>query len=192
MLQNTSPVSVVFCFLKRLIQDSVMSENTKVKIETTLGDMVLELYADKAPITVENFLTYVKDDFFSDTIFHRVIPNFMIQGGGMLEDMSQKETRDAIKIEADNGLSNDRGTVAMARTMIPDSATAQFFINAKDNTFLNHTAPTDQGWGYCVFGKVIEGMDIADKIISVPTTMKAGHSDVPVDAITITKVSVID
>jgi len=169
-----------------------MSENTKVKIETTLGDMVLELYADKAPITVENFLTYVKDDFFSDTIFHRVIPNFMIQGGGMLEDMSQKETRDTIKIEADNGLSNDRGTVAMARTMVPDSATAQFFINAKDNAFLNHTAPTDQGWGYCVFGKVIEGMDVADKIISVPTTMKAGHSDVPVDAITISKVSIVD
>lgn len=169
-----------------------MSETTQVKIETTMGDMVLELYPEKAPITVENFLTYVKDDFFTNTIFHRVIPNFMIQGGGMLEDMSQKETRDAIKIEADNGLSNDRGTVAMARTMVPDSATAQFFINAKDNTFLNHTAPTDQGWGYCVFGKVIEGMDVADKIISVPTTMKAGHSDVPVDAIIINKVSVID
>lgn len=169
-----------------------MSENIKVKLETTMGDITLELYPDKAPITVENFLTYVKDDFFTDTIFHRVIPNFMIQGGGMLEDMSQKPTRDSIKIEADNGLSNDRGTVAMARTMIPDSATAQFFINAKDNTFLNHTAPTDQGWGYCVFGKVIEGMDVADKIISVPTTVKAGHSDVPVDTITITKASIID
>jgi len=169
-----------------------MSDTTKVKIETTLGDITLELYPDKAPITVENFLTYVKDDFYNGTIFHRVIPNFMIQGGGMLEDMSQKETRDAIKIEADNGLSNDRGTVAMARTMVPDSATAQFFINAKDNSFLNHTAPTDQGWGYCVFGKVTEGMDVADKIISVPTTMNGGHSDVPVDAITISKVSIID
>lgn len=169
-----------------------MSENTKVKFETSMGDIVLELYPDKAPITVENFLTYVKDDFFTDTIFHRVIPNFMIQGGGMLEDMSQKETRDSIKIEADNGLSNDRGTVAMARTMIPDSATAQFFINAKDNTFLNHTAPTDQGWGYCVFGKVTEGMDVADKIISVPTTVKAGHSDVPVDSIIISKASIIE
>lgn len=169
-----------------------MSENTKVKIETTMGDILVELYPEKAPITVENFLTYVKDGFFSDTIFHRVIPNFMVQGGGMLEDMSQKETRDAIKIEADNGLSNDRGTLAMARTMIPDSATAQFFINVKDNTFLNHTAPTDQGWGYCVFGKVLEGLDVVDNIVSVPTTVKAGHSDVPVDSITINKASIID
>jgi len=169
-----------------------MSENTKVKIETTMGNIVMELYPEKAPITVENFLTYVKDDFFAETIFHRVIPNFMVQGGGMLEDMSQKTTRDAIKIEADNGLANDRGTVAMARTMIPDSATAQFFINVKDNAFLNHTAPTDQGWGYCVFGKVLEGMDVVDSIVAVPTTVKAGHSDVPVDSIIITKASVID
>ncbi|MDH5393175.1 MAG: peptidylprolyl isomerase [Gammaproteobacteria bacterium] len=169
-----------------------MSENTKVKIETTMGDIVIELYPEKAPITVENFLAYVKDDFFSETIFHRVIPNFMVQGGGMLEDLSQKTTRDAIKIEADNGLSNDRGTLAMARTMIPDSATAQFFINLKDNSFLNHTAPTDQGWGYCVFGKVLEGMDVVDNIATVPTTTKAGHGDVPVDSIVINKASVID
>lgn len=169
-----------------------MSENTKVKIETTMGVIVMELYPEKAPITVENFLTYVKDDFFSETIFHRVIPNFMVQGGGMLEDMSQKETRDTIKIEADNGLSNDRGTVAMARTMVPDSASSQFFINVKDNAFLNHTAPTDQGWGYCVFAKVTEGMDVIDNIIGSPTTVKAGHSDVPVDSIIINKVSIID
>ena len=169
-----------------------MSENTKVNNETTMGNIVMELYPEKAPITVENFLTYVKDDFFAETIFHRVIPNFMVQGGGMAEDMSQKTTRDAIKIEADNGLSNDRGTVAMARTMVPDSATAQFFINVKDNAFLNHTAPTDQGWGYCVFGKVLEGMDVVDSIVNVPTTVKAGHSDVPVDSIIITKASVID
>ena len=169
-----------------------MSENTKVKFETTMGDIIMELYPEKAPITVENFLTYVKDDFFSETIFHRVIPNFMVQGGGMLEDMTQKTTRDMIKIEADNGLSNDRGTVAMARTMIPDSATAQFFVNVKDNAFLNHTAPTDQGWGYCVFGKVLEGMDIVDNIVAVPTTVKAGQSDVPVDSIIINKASIID
>ncbi|MDH5518081.1 MAG: peptidylprolyl isomerase [Gammaproteobacteria bacterium] len=169
-----------------------MSENTNVKIETSMGDIVIELYPDKAPITVENFLTYVKDDFFSETIFHRVIPNFMVQGGGMLADMSQKTTRDAIKIEADNGLSNDRGTLAMARTMIPDSATAQFFINVKDNSFLNHTAPTDQGWGYCVFGKVLDGMDVVDAIVAVATTNKAGHSDVPVETITINKASIID
>lgn len=169
-----------------------MSDTTKVKIETTMGDIIVELNAEKAPITVENFLTYVKDGFFAGTIFHRVIPNFMIQGGGMLEDMSQKQTRDAIKIEADNGLSNDRGTIAMARTMIPDSATAQFFINVKNNTFLNHSAKTDQGWGYCVFGTVTDGMDVADKIVSTPTTMKAGHSDVPVDPIIINNVSIID
>jgi len=169
-----------------------MSENTKVKIETTMGAIVMELYPEKAPITVENFLTYVKDDFFANTIFHRVIPNFMIQGGGMLEDMSQKETRDSIKIEADNGVSNDRGTVAMARTMVPDSASSQFFINLKDNAFLNHTAPTDQGWGYCVFGNVLEGMDVVDAIAAVGTTVKAGHSDVPVDSIIISKVSIID
>jgi len=169
-----------------------MSESTKVNIETTMGNIVLELYPDKAPITVENFLTYVKDDFFSETIFHRIIPNFMVQGGGMLEDMSQKPTRDSIKIEADNGVANDRGTVAMARTMVPDSATAQFFINVKDNTFLNHTAPTEQGWGYCVFGKVTEGMDIVDNMAAAPTTVKAGHSDVPVDSIIITKVSILD
>ncbi|MDH5423819.1 MAG: peptidylprolyl isomerase [Gammaproteobacteria bacterium] len=169
-----------------------MSENTKVQIETTMGSIIMELYPEKAPITVENFLTYVKDDFFSETIFHRVIPNFMVQGGGMLEDMTQKTTRDMIKIEADNGLSNDRGTVAMARTMVPDSATAQFFINVKDNSFLNHTAPTSQGWGYCVFGKVLEGMDVVDKIVAVPTTTKAGHGDVPVESIIINKVSIID
>lgn len=157
-----------------------------------MGAIILELYPEKAPITVENFLTYVKDDFFTDTIFHRVIPNFMIQGGGMLEDMSQKETRDTIKIEADNGVSNDRGTVAMARTMVPDSASSQFFINIKDNAFLNHTAPTDQGWGYCVFGNVIEGMDVVDTIAAVSTTVKAGHSDVPADSIIISKVSIID
>ena len=169
-----------------------MSESNKVKIETTMGTIELELYPEKAPITVENFLTYVKDDFFSETIFHRIIANFMVQGGGMLEDMSQKTTRDSIKIEADNGLSNDRGTIAMARTMIPDSATAQFFINLKDNAFLNHTAPTEQGWGYCVFGKVTDGMDVVDNMAAVPTTVKAGHSDVPVDSIIINKVSIID
>ena len=169
-----------------------MSESTKITIETIMGNITLELYPEKAPITVENFVTYVNDGFFSDTIFHRIIPNFMVQGGGMLEDMSQKENRDQIKIEADNGLSNDRGTIAMARTMVPDSATSQFFINLKDNSFLNHTAPTDQGWGYCVFGKVLEGMDVVDNMAAVPTTVKAGHSDVPVDTITITNVSVID
>ena len=169
-----------------------MSESTNITIETTMGNITLELYPDKAPITVENFVTYINDGFFSDTIFHRIIPNFMVQGGGMLEDMSQKENRDQIKIEADNGLSNDRGTIAMARTMVPDSATSQFFINLKDNSFLNHTAPTDQGWGYCVFGKVTDGMDVVDNMAAVATTVKEGHSDVPVDTITITKVSVID
>lgn len=169
-----------------------MAANTKVKIETNMGDIIVELNAEKAPVTVENFLAYVNDGFFEGTTFHRVIPNFMVQGGGMDENMVPKATRDAIKIEADNGLANNRGTVAMARTQDPNSATSQFFINVKDNTFLNHTAPTAQGWGYCVFGEVIEGMDVADKIVNVPTTVKMGHSDVPADPVMIHKVSVID
>jgi peptidyl-prolyl cis-trans isomerase B (cyclophilin B) len=159
---------------------------SKVKLETSKGDIVIELNEEKAPVTVKNFLNYVRDGFYDGTIFHRVIPNFMIQGGGFNDQMMQKMTQDPIKNEADNGLSNDRGTIAMARTQDPDSATAQFFINHKDNTFLNHTAPNIQGWGYCVFGKVTDGMDTVDAIASVKTTNRAGHSDVPEDVIVIT------
>jgi peptidyl-prolyl cis-trans isomerase B (cyclophilin B) len=157
-----------------------------VKLETSKGDIVIELNKEKAPATVENFLKYVRDGFYDGTIFHRVIPNFMIQGGGFDEQMMQKMTQDPIKNEADNGLSNDRGTIAMARTQDPHSATAQFFINHRDNAFLNHTTPSIQGWGYCVFGKVTDGMDTVDAIASARTTNRAGHSDVPEEVIVIT------
>lgn len=162
-----------------------------VKLTTNFGDITLELNADKAPITVTNFLQYVEDGFYDGVIFHRVINDFMIQGGGFDIDMKQKSTKDEIKNEADNGLSNDKYTIAMARTSIPDSASSQFFINVADNSFLNHTAKTSSGWGYCVFGKVVEGMDVVDKIKAVKTTTKAGHRDVPVDAVIIEKAVVI-
>lgn len=161
-------------------------------METSFGTIELELDAEKAPNTAKNFESYVKDGFYDGTIFHRVIPGFMIQGGGMLPDMSQKETNDQIKNEADNGLSNVTGSVAMARTGDPHSATAQFFINLSDNGFLNHTSPDSQGWGYCVFGKVTKGMDVVDKIKQQPTTNKMGHGDVPEDDILITKVTIAD
>lgn len=158
-----------------------------VKLITNLGEITLELDAEKAPITVANFLQYVESGFYDGLIFHRVIDDFMIQGGGFDVDMKQKPTEDTIKIEADNGLSNDQYTIAMARTSIPDSATSQFFINVKDNAFLNHTAPTSSGWGYCVFGKVTAGMDVIDQIKAVSTTTKAGHQDVPVEPVIIEK-----
>lgn len=163
---------------------------TTVTFETSHGEIVVELDAEKAPATVENFLSYVNDGFYDGTIFHRVIPNFMIQGGGFLPDMVQKQTADPVKNEADNGLSNDNGTIAMARTNDPHSATAQFFINHGDNAFLNHTAPTAQGWGYCVFGKVTEGMDVVNAITTVTTGTNQGHADVPVDEIVIQSVKV--
>ena len=156
-----------------------------VIFKTNYGDITVELNYDKAPKTAENFAQYVKDGFYDGTIFHRVIENFMIQGGGFEPGMPQKETRETIENEADNGLANDFGTLAMARTMDPNSASAQFFINIKDNDFLNHTAKTSQGWGYAVFGKVVEGMDVVDKIKNQATTMKDGHQDVPVDDIVI-------
>mgnify|MGYP001819306179 FL=1 len=162
-----------------------------VKLETSKGDITIELNADKAPVTVENFLNYVNDGFYDGTIFHRVIPNFMIQGGGFNDQMMQKPTQDPITNEADNGLGNDRGTIAMARTQDPNSATAQFFINHKNNDFLNYTAPSIQGWGYCVFGKVTDGMDVVDAIATVSTTNRAGHSDVPEEVIVINSAKVI-
>jgi peptidyl-prolyl cis-trans isomerase B (cyclophilin B) len=158
-----------------------------VTLETTHGDIVIELNEEKAPETVRNFLSYVNDGFYDGTIFHRVIPNFMIQGGGFMPGMVQKRTENPVKNEADNGLANDRGTIAMARTNDPHSATAQFFINHKDNGFLNHTSPSGSGWGYCVFGKVIEGMDTVDAIAAVKTGNNSGHSDVPVENVIINK-----
>ena len=158
-----------------------------VKLTTNFGDITLELNADKAPITVANFLQYVESGFYDNVVFHRVIDGFMVQGGGFDANMKQKKTRAEIKNEADNGLTNDKYTVAMARTSVPDSASSQFFINVGDNDFLNHSAPTSSGWGYCVFGKVIEGMDVVDKIKAVKTTTKSGHQDVPVENVIIEK-----
>lgn len=156
-----------------------------VKLHTNHGVITLELFANKAPETVENFKQYVRDGHYDNTIFHRVISNFMVQGGGFEPGMKQKEARAPIKNEADNGVANALGTVAMARTMEPHSASAQFFINVADNDFLNHSAPTVQGWGYTVFAKVIEGMDVVNKIKAVPTTMRAGHQDVPAEDVII-------
>ncbi|VAW76457.1 Peptidyl-prolyl cis-trans isomerase PpiB [hydrothermal vent metagenome] len=164
----------------------------KVQMQTNKGTIVLELDEEKAPITVANFVEYATSGFYDGTIFHRVIPGFMIQGGGFEPDMSQKPVRDSIKNEADNGLTNDLGTIAMARTPDPDSATAQFFINAKDNGFLNFTAPNSQGWGYCVFGKVTEGLDVMQDIEKVATGNSGGHQDVPTEDVIIETVTVED
>ena len=161
-----------------------------VRMQTNHGTIVLELNAEKAPKTVENFIAYVKDGFYDGTIFHRVIPGFMIQGGGFESGLHQKPTKDQIQNEAENGLKNDLGTIAMARTNDPHSATAQFFINAKDNDFLNHSSPTPQGWGYCVFGKVTEGLDVMQAIEKVATSNQGGHQDVPVEEVVIEKVTV--
>ncbi len=163
-----------------------------VTMTTSEGTIVLELDADKAPKTVANFLTYAREGFYDGTIFHRVIPNFMIQGGGFTPDMQQKPTHEPIPNEADNGLKNDAGTIAMARTPDPNSATAQFFINVKDNDFLNYRAPTPQGWGYCVFGHVVKGMDVVHRIEHVATGRRHGHQDVPLEPVVIEKVVVED
>ena len=156
-----------------------------VSLHTNFGDIKLELNKEKAPITVENFVSYVKDGHYDGTVFHRVIDGFMVQGGGFDADMQQKSTKDPIKNEANNGLKNDVGTVAMARTQDPHSASAQFFINVKNNDFLNFSAETTQGWGYAVFGKVVDGMDVVEKIKTVKTGNKGFHQDVPLDPVII-------
>jgi len=161
-----------------------------ITLHTNYGDIAIELDFEKAPISADNFLQYCRDEFYDGTIFHRVIDGFMIQGGGMTQDMAEKTTRAAIVNEADNGLSNDTGTLAMARTMVPDSASSQFFINVSDNHFLNHTAKTPQGWGYAVFGKVVEGMDVVNKIKDVPTGNEGHHQDVPLEAVVIESTTV--
>lgn len=171
-----------------------MSENTNpvVRIETSMGEIVLELDAVNAPISTANFVAYANDGFYEGTIFHRVIDGFMVQGGGLTADMREKDSKMApIKNEAANGLKNALGTVAMARTNVVDSATSQFFINVGDNSFLNHTAPTPQGFGYAVFGKVTDGMDVVNTIRQVKTGNSGMHQDVPVETITITKVTVV-
>jgi peptidyl-prolyl cis-trans isomerase B (cyclophilin B) len=163
-----------------------------IKMQTSHGDITLELFEDKAPKTCANFLQYIKDGFYDNTVFHRVIKGFMIQGGGFNEDMSQKKTRAPVDNEADNKELNNTGTIAMARTSDPHSATAQFFINVKDNDFLNFRSPTSSGWGYCVFGKVVDGMETLRAIESVATGSKGGHQDVPVESVVIKSITVIE
>ncbi|OSI11597.1 peptidylprolyl isomerase [Neisseria zoodegmatis] len=162
-----------------------------IKLHTNFGVIGIELDYEKAPVTAANFEQYVKDGFYDGLIFHRVIKGFMIQGGGMDENMNEKEGRDPIQNEAQNGLKNDKYTIAMARTQAPHSASSQFFINTKDNTFLNHTEPSLHGWGYAVFGKVVEGTDVVDAIENVKTKRHGYHDDVPVDAVVITKAEIV-
>lgn len=172
-------------------KETTMS-HPRVKLETNKGVIVLELNAEKAPKTTANFLTYVKEGFYNGVIFHRVIKRFMIQGGGFEPGMKQKETHAPIENEANNGLTNDKYTIAMARTSDPHSASAQFFINSNNNDFLNHTAPTPQGWGYAVFGKVVEGTEVVDAIEGVRTGSRGFHGDVPVEDVIIEKASVVE
>lgn len=165
---------------------------SKVKLTTSLGEIIIQLNPEKAPVSSANFLTYVNEGFYNNTIFHRIIPGFMAQGGGFDTDFSQKAVHDPIKNEADNGLANKRGSIAMARTNVPDSATAQFFINYKDNASLNHTSPTSSGWGYAVFGEVIDGMDVVDAMAKQATGNRGGHQDVPKTDIIVEKAEVIE
>jgi len=165
---------------------------SNVLMQTNFGDITIELNYEKAPLTAANFEQYVRDGFYDGVIFHRVIDGFMVQGGGFDVSMDQKETRANIENEADNGLTNDEGTLAMARTMDPHSASAQFFINVGDNAFLNHSGKNSQGWGYAVFGKVVEGMDVVNTIKKVSTTSKSGHQDVPADPVVIESATMIE
>ena len=200
MKQTLLPIALVLAAILSLVffpdskgikaMNETTAANPTVVMETTMGNITIELDMENAPNSSENFLAYVDDGYFVDTTFHRVIPNFMIQGGGITADMADKPSRRApIQNEANNGLKNDCGTLAMARTGDPHSATSQFFINHADNDFLNFTSESMQGWGYAVFGKVTEGMDVVDAIAQVPTGNKAGHQNVPIEAITITGVS---
>jgi peptidyl-prolyl cis-trans isomerase B (cyclophilin B) len=173
------------------VEGDLVGETKVVHLKTNVGTIVLELAADKAPKSVANFLEYVNEGFYEGTIFHRVIDNFVIQGGGFGPGMTQKMTKPPVQNEANNGLRNARGTVAMARTSDPHSATSQFFFNIVDNDFLNYTAPTPQGWGYCVFGKIIDGLNVLDQMKGVPTGSKLGHKDVPLTDIILEKVTVV-
>ncbi len=166
-------------------------ETVLILLMTTLGNITLELYPEKAPVTVDNFVQYVDEGYYNGTVFHRVMNDFMIQGGGFDVQMNKKATRPPIKNEADNGLRNDKYTVAMARTQIPDSASSQFFINTKSNVFLNHKSKTINGYGYAVFGRVVKGMDVVDKIEKVSTTTKGPHQNVPVKEVVILEAKVI-
>ena len=183
---------VALAFATLSISLSAHAQNPQVEMRTSLGTIVLELQPENAPLTVKNFLQYVNDGFYNGTIFHRVIADFMIQGGGFTADMQQKKTRDQIKHEGGNGLRNQVGTIAMARTADPNSGTSQFFINVVDNQMLDFRGPGPQEIGYCVFGRVIKGLDVVNKIRNVQTATRGGHQNVPVQTITIEKVTVID
>jgi peptidyl-prolyl cis-trans isomerase B (cyclophilin B) len=172
-------------------ENNMSDTQTKVKLTTTLGEIIIQLNTEKAPVSSANFLTYVNEGFYNGTIFHRIIPDFMAQGGGFDIKFDQKAVHAPIKNEANNGLKNTRGTLAMARTNDPNSATAQFFINYKDNSFLNHTSQTSSGWGYAVFGEVIEGMDVVDAMAKQATSNRGGHENVPKTDIVIEKAEVI-
>jgi peptidyl-prolyl cis-trans isomerase B (cyclophilin B) len=190
-LSIISCLLLIGCFVSTGFAETKPTDMPKVRLETSLGNITIELNAPAAPKTVENFLAYVNDGFYNGTIFHRVIKGFMIQGGGFTENMQQKPAKPAIINEADNGLLNLRGTIAMARTNAPHSASSQFFINTVNNTSLNFTAKTGPGWGYCVFGKVVEGMDVVDAIEKQPTTVKNSFQDVPVTPVIIKNAVVI-
>lgn len=172
-------------------ENNMSDTQTKVKLTTSLGEIIIQLNTEKAPVSSANFLTYVNEGFYNGTIFHRIIPDFMAQGGGFDISFNQKAVHAPIKNEANNGLTNSRGTLAMARTNDPNSATAQFFINYKDNSFLNHTSQTSSGWGYAVFGEVIEGMDVVDAMAKQATGNRGGHQDVPKTDIVIEKAEVV-
>lgn len=193
MKKNALFAALSFCTLLAMApQGGAAAEQPRVRLQTSLGAIVLELNHAKAPKTVDNFLRYVREGHYDGTIFHRVIPNFMIQGGGYTKDYKQKPTHDPITNEADNGLGNDRGTIAMARTSDPQSATAQFFINVANNEFLNYSSPTPQGWGYAVFGKVVEGMDVVDKIVNTPTGRGGPFpKDAPLKQVLIEKATIV-
>lgn len=182
----------LFSTLSFATEKQMSDTQTKVKMTTTLGSFVIQLDNVKAPVSAANFAEYVKSGFYDGTIFHRVIPGFMAQGGGFDSSFAQKDTKAPIKNEADNGLKNKRGTLAMARTNDPNSATAQFFINYKDNGFLDHTSPTPSGWGYAVFGEVIEGMDVVDEMAKQPTANRGMHQDVPKTDIVIEKAEIVE
>jgi cyclophilin family peptidyl-prolyl cis-trans isomerase len=179
-------------FLAGLALAQTPAAAPKILMKTSKGDITIELYPAKAPVTVRNFLSYVKDKYYDGTIFHRVIPNFMIQGGGLTAELHEKASQAPIKNEAANGLKNVRGTIAMARTPDVDSATCQFFINLKDNAFLDHTNNTPDGFGYCVFGKVVSGMDVVDAIAKVRTGTRRGMGDVPLEPIPILSVEILN
>jgi len=185
---------ITFLFIS-LISLNIYAENAmnpKVKLTTSMGDIVLELDAEKAPVTVENFVNYVKNGHYDGLIFHRIIPGFMVQGGGMEPGMKERANLSPIQNEADNGLKNDKGTIAMARTNDPHSATSQFFINLSNNDFLNHTGKDMRGWGYAVFGKVVEGNEVVDAMGAVATGNNAGHGDVPLEDVVIIKAEVVE